>query len=94
LEEKRAGRKPGPKPKLSDYAKVAAILAKYGDSWDSDENLPEVCEDLDKAGVPPSERWATLREPARSWRVALREHRDLVIKALVYRRDHAPSDQR
>jgi hypothetical protein len=88
-----ARRKPGPKPDLSNHAKVAAIVAKHGDCWDSDENLPEVCEELDSAGIPPSTEWATLKLPALSWGRACQLYRDRVIKAIVYRRDHAPGDQ-
>jgi hypothetical protein len=87
-------RKPGPKPDISSHAKVAAILGKYGEFWDSDENLPEVCDELDGASIPPPPDWATLKAPALSWARARTLYRDRVIKAIVYRRDHAPGDKR
>ena len=89
----RTGKKPGPKPDVSNHAKVAAVLAKYGDRWDTEENLPEVCEELDTIGVPPSPDWSTLKPPALRWVSACRVYRDRVIKAIVYRRDHAPGDE-
>ena len=72
---------------------MAAILAEFGESWDSDENLHEVCKKLDDTGVPPSAEWKTLNPPARSWRVACREYRERTIKAINYRRDHAPAKE-
>lgn len=86
-------KKPGRKPDLSSHAKVAVVVAKYGDTWDSDEKLPEVCVELDSAGVPPSTEWATLKPPALSWDRARQLYRDRVIKAIVYRRDNAARDQ-
>jgi hypothetical protein len=75
-------RKRGPKPDLANHAKVAAIVSSYGESWTDEDNLLEICEDLDKQHVPIPKTWPTRKPPARSWRRALQNDPGLVIKTI------------
>jgi hypothetical protein len=84
----------GPKRKTELHAKVAAIVNPYGRAWTSDDNLRQICEQLDQQGVPVPKPWPTLRlHPARSWCRAVEFHQDLVKKAIEYYcRAALPSD--
>jgi hypothetical protein len=84
----------GPKTAFDNHAKVDAIVRSYGQSWATADNLLEICEKLDNAGVPIPKNWPTLPlrdHPAHSWRGALLYHRDLVKKAIRYSCQKAPT---
>jgi hypothetical protein len=59
-----ATRKRGPK---TDLAKVAGIASRYGEGCTSDDNLAEICEALDQAGIPVLKTWPSRTPPSRSW---------------------------
>jgi TraM recognition site of TraD and TraG/Helicase HerA, central domain len=76
-------RKRGPKPDTENHEKVVRTVSAYGDNWTSDENLAELCDELDEQGVPVPKTWGTRRDgQARSWRRALQHYPGLVIKAI------------
>ena len=70
---------------METHAKVLGIVNKFGENWASEDKLSEICELLDREGVPIPKTWPTLRDrPARSWTRALEYHPDLVKKAIRY----------
>jgi hypothetical protein len=76
-------RKRGPKPDTENHAKVAEIVSRYGEHWTTDDNLSEICEQLDEAGVPIPKTWAYRSDAkSRSWPRALTNYRQLVVKAI------------
>src|ERR1017187_7143004 len=78
-----ASRKRGPKPDRENYAKVAALIRGYGENWTTDENLVEICDELDRQGVPVPKTWLMRREgSARSWSRGRQNYPHLVIKAI------------
>ena len=84
-------RKRGPKPDVESHAKVARTVAAYGDTWMLDENLAELCDELDRQGVPVPKTWATRRDgQARSWSRGREHYPGLVVKAI---KDHCKAAQ-
>jgi hypothetical protein len=78
-----AARKRGPKPDHENHARVAALIRSYGEDWTSDDNLVEICDELDRLGVPVPKTWLMRREgPARSWSRGRQNYTHLVIKAI------------
>ena len=78
-----ASRKRGPKPDRENYAKVAALIRSYGENWTSNDNLVEICDELDRQSVPVPKTWLMRREgPARSWSRGRQNYPHLVIKAI------------
>ena len=78
-----ASRKRGPKPDRENYAKVAALIRSYGENWTTDDNLVEICDELDRQGVPVPKTWLMRKEgPARSWSRGRQNYAHLVIKAI------------
>jgi len=76
-------RRRGPKPDLENHAKVLAIISPYGAAWTADDNLSEICEQLDRQGVPIPKRWpARLDGKSRSWTRGLCNYPSLVVKAI------------
>jgi len=82
----------GPRTDFENHAKVARIVKAYGDAWTSDDNLRDICDNLDREVVPVPKTWPTLRDhPARTWVRALEWHKDLVKKAIRYASEKAKS---
>jgi hypothetical protein len=78
-----ASRKRGPKPDRENHARVAALIRSYGAEWTADDNLVEICDELDRQGVPVPKTWLMRREgPARSWSRGRQNYPHLVIKAI------------
>jgi len=78
-----AARKRGPKPDRENHARVAALIRAYGEQWTSDDNLVEICEELDRQKVPMPKTWLMRKEgPARSWSRGRQNYPHLVIKAI------------
>ena len=68
---------------MDSREKVVGIISAYGETWTSDENLLELCQELDQNGVPVPKTWATRRDgSARSWKRARQYYPQLVIKAI------------
>lgn len=78
-----AHRKRGPKPDRENQAKVATLIRNYGENWTTDDNLVEICDELDRQQVPPPKTWLMRAEGrARSWGRARQIYPRLVIKAI------------
>ena len=78
-----APRKRGPRPDAENPTKVASIIRAYGETWTSDDNLVEVCDELDRQKIPPPKTWLTRPEGmARSWSRGRQNYPHLVIKAI------------
>ena len=77
--------KRGPRTDIEAHANVFGIVEKFGDNWTAEDNLFEICQELDQRSVPIPKTWPTLKDrPARSWQRALEYHKDLVKKAIRY----------
>ena len=60
-------------------------IRSYGEDWTTDDNLVELCDELDQQGVPVPKKWLMRKEgPARSWSRARQLYPHLVIKAIKY----------
>ncbi len=76
-------RKRGPKTDLENHLRVTKLVAALGEDWTSDDNLAEICEELDKQGVPVPKTWALRADGhARSWVRGRQCYPGLVIKAI------------
>jgi Helicase HerA, central domain/TraM recognition site of TraD and TraG len=76
-------RKPGPKPDKENHAKVVKVISAYGETWVLDENLMDICDELDRQLIPVPKTWATRKDgSARSWSRARQYYPQLVIKAI------------
>lgn len=76
-------RKRGPKPDQENHAKVARVIAAYGATWTSDDNLLEICDEFDRQQIPVPKTWATRSDgQARSWCRAYQHYPHLVVKAI------------
>ena len=53
-----ASRKRGPKADSENHEKVASIIKPYGEHWTTDENLMEICDELDRQNIPAPKTWA------------------------------------
>jgi len=83
LRESRPKR--GPKTDLANHEKLAKIVSAYGPLWKEPENLLEICEQLDKEGVPIPDKWPTRKRPARSWTRQLEIDPHLVKETIISR---------
>ncbi len=73
----------GPKPDTTNHTKVAAIVGGFGINWTEDDNLLEICGQLDAQAVPIPKTWPDRRDgTSRSWRRGFENYRHLVIKAI------------
>ena len=80
---KALARKRGPQPDMENHEKVVKIIRAYGENWTSDDNLLEICEELDRQEVPVPKTWATRSDGvARSWSRGRHHYQYLVIKAI------------
>jgi len=75
----------GPKVKVEEHRKVAAIVTSYGNRWKDAEALLEICERLDREKVPSPNKWLSLSPPLRTWQKALSIDPDRVRKVIEYR---------
>ncbi len=76
-------RKRGPKADIENHEKVVSIVRAYGESWSSDANLLEICDELDKQQVPAPKTWASRTDGvARTWSRGRHHYQHLVIKAI------------
>lgn len=81
----RRQRTPGPTPDIQSYSKVLRIVSAYGNTWTNDENLMEICEQLDGEHVPVPKTWPThSKHPATRWLPALQYHRVELKKSIRY----------
>jgi hypothetical protein len=77
---------PGPLPDIENHLKVAKIVSQYGDAWDTDEKLFDICTEMDDQQVPvPKPWWARPDIKAQTWKTALRNKPAAVRRAI---RDH------
>ena len=84
----RGGRngKRGPKTDVENHAKVEQIIAVFGADWRTDDNLEEICRQLDEADVPVPKTWRARADgKSHTWMRALENYRDLVVKAITDR---------
>ena len=80
---KALARKRGPQPDMENHEKVVKIIRAYGENWTSDDNLLEICEELDRQEVPSPKTWATRSDGvARTWSRGRHHYQYLVIKAI------------
>jgi hypothetical protein len=73
----------GPRADVENHFKTEEIVGRYGNDWDTGDNLLEVCEALDGAGVPVRKTWwgrSDIR--AQTWTTALRNNRRETRKAI------------
>jgi hypothetical protein len=75
----------GPTPAIAEYNAVAQVIGLVGEDWPRRPGLRRVAEELDRLGVSPVEKWATLDPPATSWTSAVASHPKRVVKILKYR---------
>lgn len=76
-------RKRGPKADSENHEKVVNIVKAFGETWTSDDNLVEICEELDKQGVPVPKTWASRSDGvARTWSRGRHHYQHLVVKAI------------
>ena len=76
-------RKRGPKPDTENQEKVVNIVKAYGEAWTADENLFDICDELDRQAVPVPKTWATRSDGvAHTWSRARHHYQHLVIKAI------------
>lgn len=76
-------RRRGPKPDRENHAKVQRIISAYGDNWATDDNLRDICEQLDREQVPIPKTWPLRRDgKSRSWGRAVENYAHLVVKAI------------
>jgi hypothetical protein len=88
-----APRKRGPKPDRENHSKVAALIRGFGESWTTDDNLAEICDELDRQKIPVPKTWLARAEgPARSWNRGRKNCPHLVIKAIKDRCKAAAGD--
>lgn len=85
-------RRRGPEPKLDRHRDISRIVRPYGDDWRQDANLNLISKALDRAGIPVSPNWHKWKPPAHTFSRALKMRKHVVIKAIQYSLDHAPSD--
>lgn len=65
------------------HLKILRIVSKYGNAWQMDENLMEICEKLDREGVPVPAKWACGPEPVTTtWTQAFKNDAFLVFKTI------------
>jgi hypothetical protein len=70
-------------PDIENHAQVAAVIRNYGETWTADDNLIEICEELDRRKIPVPKTWLMRKEgPARSWSRGRQHYPHLVIKAI------------
>jgi hypothetical protein len=55
-------RKRGPKADTENHDKVASIITAYGEAWTTDENLMEICDELDRQKIPAPKTWAAAED--------------------------------
>ena len=80
---KTQDRKRGPKADTENHEKVVRIIRAFGENWTADENLLEICEELDRQQVPAPKTWATRKDGvARTWSRGLHHYQHLVIKSI------------
>jgi hypothetical protein len=88
-----APRKRGPKRDMENHSKVAALIRSFGENWTADDNLLEICDELDRQKIPPPKTWLTRPEgPARRWNRGRQNYPHLVIKAIKDRCKAASGD--
>ena len=62
---------------------MARVISAFGTAWTSDDNLLEICDQLDQQQVPPPKTWLTRQDGvARSWSRGRQHYPHLVIKAI------------
>jgi hypothetical protein len=76
-----AKQKSGPKVNIAAHVRVAEIIAGIGVEWTGDQNLGDVCEQLDDARVPVPKSWRR-RLDAKSWLQAFDSDPALVRKTI------------
>ena len=80
---KRSYGKRGPQTDMENHLKTAKIVAKFGPDWMTEDNLREVCQELDQQGVPIPKGWPTRSDGrSRSWCRGRENYRNLVVKAI------------
>jgi hypothetical protein len=78
-----SARKRGPKPDRENHEKVIKIIKAYGESWTTDENLLDICEEFDREKIPAPKTWAARRDGvAHTWSRGRHHYQHLVIKAI------------
>ena len=76
-------RRPGPTQDLENQLKVVEITSRFGEAWDTENNLFEVCQALEDAGVPVPPKWWSRKEvKAQTWKTALRNNPKAVKTAI------------
>ena len=76
-------RKRGPKSDSENHDKVVSIVGAFGEAWTTDDNLMELCEELDRQKVPVPKTWATRSDgTAHTWTRGRHHYQHLVIKAI------------
>jgi hypothetical protein len=76
--------KRGPEAKMTFHRAVAEVVHSFGPNWK--EHLDQIAGKLDKRkrDLPPPAIWATRNPPARSWKRAVEQYPDIVLKTLAY----------
>jgi len=85
LGQKKACKKPGPKPKIEEHRKVAKVILEYGENWRDEPALTKIAAELDKQSLPVPKSWAKRKPPSRTWARGVQSHPRIAIQALEYR---------
>ena len=73
----------GPNSVAEYQEKVASVVRAFGESWTIDENLMEICHELDRQKIPVPRTWATRSDGvAHTWSRGRHNYDHLVIKAI------------
>jgi hypothetical protein len=68
---------------MENHAKTAKILETYGQEWSGQDHLREICDELDRQGVPIPKTWAYRQDAkSRSWCRAVENYPQLVVLAI------------
>lgn len=90
--ETAAKRRFGPKPAMERHRRIAEIVTNYGDKWKQEEQLGQIAPKLDQGKIKTSPAWTKWNPPTRSWRRAVENNREKVIKAIEYSLKMASKD--
>jgi hypothetical protein len=74
--------KRGPKANMEFHRAVAEVVHSFGPNWK--KHLEQIAGKLDKRNLPPPVIWAKRNPPARSWKRAVAQYPDVLLKALAY----------
>lgn len=75
-------KKRGPQAKMDFHRAVAEVVHSFELNWK--KHLEQIAGKLDKRNLSPPVAWAKRNPPARSWKRAVEQYPDVLLKALAY----------